>query len=271
MERNHYLFSLNKKNIISNNQVNYIQKIAGEKGEKGEKGEDGLPGDRFSTRTQNVICLKPAKNTVVIFRVEPGLAYISGNSVIVAEVGDDINSELNTFEGTIQFYSKKSGEIVIKDIVNIKGEFGVKTCHYYVNLDGVDGAPGEQGPMGPSNVSEETISLNLLDNTITIPEQINPICYYTINFKNEDHLINIKSNLKNNQLAIILIELSDLCDNGNSSATLFPITSDKININYNTNITLNQDIPFVMFKIYNIKNLNFLECINYYKNFFINT
>ena len=216
--------------------------------------------------------MEPTEDITLIFNVEPGLAYISGNSVIVAEVGNDINSELNTFEGTIQFYSKKTGEIVIKNVTNIHGEFGVKLCYYYVNLDGVDGAPGapgEVGPTGPSNVSETTLSLVLLDNTITIPEQINPITYYTIYFNNGDELRSIKSNLKNNYSAFVLIELYDLQYNENSAATIFPMSNSEMNINYNKNIVLNQDTPFVMLKICNIKNYDFMECVSYYKKTFI--
>ena len=269
MEKPNHLFNLYKINKNKNNsnigdETNFVFN----KGHVGPTGPAGLAGDRFSTRTPSEIHLEPIENMTLIFKVEPGLAYISGNSVIVAEVGNDINSELNTFEGTVQFYSKKTGEIVIKDITNIHGTFGDKPCYYYVNLDGVDGAIG---PTGPSNVSETTYSLVLEDTTIAIPEQINPITYYTVDFKNGDELRNIKSNLKQNHTACILVELYDVKENENSSATIFPISANDISINYNKNIVLDQDAPFLMIKVYNIKDIHFIECVPYYKKTFITT
>jgi hypothetical protein len=286
MDRNHYLFSLNKKTITqpvnsisvakpytANNTKVFIQKgLDGQEGAQGPTGSSGKDGDRFCTKTINKISLTPTENSLVIINVEPGLAYISGNSVIVSEVPNSINSNLNTFEGTIQYYNQASGQIVIKDITNIHGYFDREQHYYHVNLDGIDGAPGEQGPpgpTGPSNISETHISLVLLDNTITIPEQINLITYYTINFKNNDELKNIQNNLKNNQTAIISIELSDIYNNDTSTATIFPINNNEIHINYITNIILNQDTPFIMLKIYNINNSIFLESVPYYKNNFI--
>ena len=177
-----------------------------------------------------------------------------------------------TFEGTIQYYNPLTGSTIIKDITNIRGEYEDQTCYYHVNLDGVDGAQGEQGPPGPpgpSNVSETNIPLILLDNTITIPEQINPITYYNVKIINNDEIKYIQSNLKNNQLAIILIELSDVKNNDTSDATLYTLSNGTININYNKNIILNMDYPFVMLKIYNINNNIFVEGVPYFKNNFI--
>jgi len=279
MERNDYLFSFNRKNQIlltsikpTNNQI-VIQK--GIEGPTGPSGPAGKDGDRFCTKTINKVGIHPTKNSIIAISVESGLAYISGNSVIVAEVPNSLNDDINTFEGIVQYYSPLSGQIIIKDITNIHGEFEMYECYYHVNLDGVDGAPGEQGqpgppgPQGPSNISETNIPLILLNNTITIPEQINPICYYTLNLINNDEIKNIQSNLKNNQHAIILIELSDVKNNDISSATLFTLTNTTMNINYDKNITLNIDYPFVMLKIYNINNNIFIESICYLKNNFI--
>jgi catechol 2,3-dioxygenase-like lactoylglutathione lyase family enzyme len=295
IEQNNYFFNLTKyikpKTFSKNDTLDNYREVIIE----GPTGPPGLPGDRFSTKTIHKIILEPKPNAVIFFNVEPGLAFISGNSVIVAEVADSINSQLNTFEATIQFYSKTTGQIVVKDIVNIHGDFGVKDCEYYVNLDGVDGAPGEQGPTGergpigptgqsgvigpvgergipgptgPSSISDELIPIYLIDNTIKIPEQFNPITYYSVNLKNGDEITNIESNLKNNQSAFILFELYDLY-NSVPSATIHTIKNYNIKINYNDNITLTADLPFMMMKVYNIKNSIFIECVSYYKNNYI--
>ena len=122
MTNTNYLFNLRKISNSNNNKspvIIYGNTIQTPNNLETLIGPTGAAGDRFATKTPYELILKPSANTILIFKVEPGLAYISGNSVIVAEVGDNINSELNTFEGTIQFYSKKTGEIVIKDIVNM--------------------------------------------------------------------------------------------------------------------------------------------------------
>jgi hypothetical protein len=298
MERNH-LFSLNKKTFIIP-AINYIkhnprllsqknielgqknmeiQPVSmgptGEQGPIGPTGISGKDGDRFCTRTTAKTCIRPKQNAFISIDVEPGLAYISGNSVIVAEVPNSINSNLYTFEGTIQFYNKETGHIVIKDITNIHGDFGKHECYYCVNLDGVDGAQGDEGPIGPtglqgpSGISETSIPLNLLDNSISIPYQLNPITYYTIKVYNNDEIKKIQSQLRNNQMAIILIELSDLDYNDTSNATIFTIYDKKLIINYNRDILLNYDSPFVLIKVINMNDHIFVECVPYFKNNFI--
>ena len=44
---------------------------------------------------------------------------------------------------------------------------------------------------------------------------------------------------------------------------------EKTIFNFKTNIVLNQDEKFVMIKIYNINNLNLIECVSFYKNNYI--
>jgi len=278
---------------------------------EGPTGPPGLPGDRFSTKTINKLLLEPTPHATIFFDVEPGLAFIGGNSVIIAETADSINSVLNTFEATIQYYNKYSGQIVVKDIVNIHGTFGVKECYYYVNLDGVDGAPGEtgptgeqgiqgptgeqgiqgptgeqgiqgptgeqgiqgptgeqgiQGPTGPNNISDELISIKLLNYKITIPEQIHSIAYYSIHLNNGDEVTNIENNLKKNQTAILLFELQEL---NTSTATIYTIENNNIKTNYKNNILLNADLPYVIMKIYNITDKIFVESVSYYNNNYI--
>ena len=256
--------------------------LQGDNGLPGPTGPNGLDGDRFACKTQNPTTIRPNKNSIIILSVETGLAYISGNSVIVAEVAKSLDGELNTFEGTIQYYNKASGQLIIKDIVNIHGDFDKEEPSYYhVNLDGVDGAPGEPGaqgptgpsgelgPTGPTNFSDTLVSLNLIDNTLIIPKQTFPISYYYIKFNNGDELRNVKSNLKNNEIAHILIELCDLSSNVISSATIYTMFDETKIINYSHDIVLNHDKPFVMLKIYNINNLNLIECVSFYKNNYI--
>ena len=249
--------------------------LEGPEGPAGPTGAAGKDGDRFCTKTINPTRVRPTNNSFISLIVEPGLAYISGNSVIVAEVPSKLSDELYTFEGTIQYYSKDTGNIIIKDITNIHGDFGTHECYYHVNLDGVDGEQGPIGPIGPigptgpSNVSERNTLLILLDNNIIIPEQENPITYYTMNVNNNDEIKYIQSNLKNNQVAIILIELCDINIIDTSVATFFTMYNIGININYNKNIILNQDSPFLIIKIYNINNNTFVECVPYFKNRFI--
>jgi hypothetical protein len=237
---------------------------------EGPTGPSGRDGDRFCTKTTQPSLIKPSANSLIILNVEPGLAYITGNSVIVAEVADNLTSDLNTFEGTIHYYGENSGQIIIKDITNIHGVFGIKECFYYVNLDGVDGAPGERGeegptgPQGPTSVSTISTILELIDNSVFLPKQYNPISYYTLNLKNSDEFKNIYDKLTNNQTAIILINLNELDNEPDTKAYIFPILN--INVNYNSVISLNNITPFAIFKLYNIENFLFGECTTYFKN-----
>jgi hypothetical protein len=101
---------------------------------------------------------------------------------------------------------------------------------------------------------------------LIIPEQVSPITYYTIKFSTGNELRNIKSNLLSNQTAYVLIELSDLSIDETSNAVIFPISDNNIMINYNKTVLLNLDTPTVLLKIYNINNLNLIECVSFYKN-----
>jgi len=261
-----YLFNfkskeLNKPQVIikrQNTNTDFrqirMQRLKGDPGEKGEKGEPGIegtPGDRFTTKTIGEIVLQPKKNSVVIFDVEPGLAYITGNSVIVAQIPSYLDDPINSFEGTIQYYGKASGQIIINDIVNIKGVF-TKQTQYFVNLDGVDGPPG------PPFISLETYYLDLSNNSITIPEQSNQLAYYVLNLIDNDNLNNINSNLTIGQQAIILIKLKE----SNNQATISKISN--ININYNDEIILNEESQNVFLKLYNIENNLFCEYIKFF-------
>ena len=93
------------------------------------------------------------------------------------------------------------------------------------------------------------------------------IAYYSVHLKNGDELTYIENNLKNNQKAIILLELQD--NNTSSNATIHTIEYDNIKTNYKNNILLNSDLPFIMMKVYNINHVLFIESVSYYKNNYI--
>ena len=119
----------------------------GSQGIAGTTGPQGIAGDRFSTKSLNLIDISPY-TTLLQFQVEKGLSYIPGNSVIVVNSDISVNDPLNSFEGIIYGYNKESGNIIINNIVNIHGVF--TGSHYYlVNLDGVDGPQGDIGQIGP--------------------------------------------------------------------------------------------------------------------------
>jgi hypothetical protein len=139
----------------------------GLKGDTGEIGPAGAPGDRFSTKSLTPITIIPFNGGFCNFNVEPGLSYISGNSVIVVEY---LSDPINSFEGIITYYNSVSGNIYVGNIRNINGVFDGNQHFYNVNLDGMDGPegpqgpPGVPGPAGPSYTTDYSIS-NLLSNS----------------------------------------------------------------------------------------------------------
>ena len=136
----------------------------GLKGDTGEIGPAGAPGDRFSTKSLTPITIIPFDGGFCNFNVEPGLSYISGNSVIVVEY---LSDPINSFEGIITYYNSVTGNIYVGNIRNINGVFDGNQYYYNVNLDGMDGPEGPQGPpgiAGPSYTTDYSIS-NLLSNS----------------------------------------------------------------------------------------------------------
>jgi len=228
--------------------------IVGPTGPQGPEGCQGLSGDRYCSKTIGKHIFDMKNNSFIGFNIETGLAYISGNSVIVAEVPTKIGSEINSFEGTIQYYNSQSGQIIIKNINNIKGTIEKIPTYYYINLNAVP------QPISSSNISSIPIVLN--NNTINISEQDNDKQYYILNLKNNDEVKYIYTLLKNNQKASILIKL-DIISN-ETTAIIYPISN--INTSYNSNIILNTNTPYAILKIHVIENLLFGECIPYFKN-----
>jgi hypothetical protein len=190
--------------------------IVGPTGPQGPEGSQGLSGDRYCSKTIGKHIFDMKNNSFIGFNIETGLAYISGNSVIVAEVPTKIGSEINSFEGTIQYYNSQSGQIIIKNINNIKGTIEKIPNYYYVNLNAVP------QPISSSYISSLPIVLN--NNTINISEQDNDKQYYILNLKNNDEVKYIHTLLKNNQKATILIKLDNIISN-ETIATIYPISN----------------------------------------------
>lgn len=257
--------STSQSEIINNDsdKVKQCDKViigpTGDKGEPGPTGPTGSQGDKYCTKTTIKYVFEPKENIFIVFKVEPGLSYISGNSVVIVEEATTLDSEINSFEGIIQHYSLTSGEIILKDITNINGEFSTTPKYYYVNLNYI------AGPTGPSNISENSSLLQLTDNTIIILEQNSFISYYKLLLHDKDELKKIYCHLTNNKTAIVLISLDEcLVDNNEAFATIFPIINT--NNNYNSNILINNTTPYVILKIQNIENIIFCECNSFYKN-----
>lgn len=227
----------------------------GPTGSSGPQGPEGISGDRYYSKIQGKHIFDVKENTFIAFDIEIGLAYISGNSVIISEVPTKIDSEINSFEGIVQYYNSQSGQIIIKNINNIKGTFEKIPTHYYINLNAI------LRPIVTRDLPN-IIPISLNNNTIDISEQTNDIQYYTLNLKNKDELKYIYDSLKNNQQTIILIKL-DIKSN-ETSATIYPI--ENMNTNYNSNIILNNNAPYAIFKIHFIENLIFGDCVSYFKN-----
>jgi hypothetical protein len=228
--------------------------IVGPTGPQGSEGSQGLSGDRYCSKTIVKHIFDMKNNSFIGFNIETGLAYISGNSVIVAEVPTKIDAEINSFEGTIQYYNSQSGQIIIKNINNIKDTIEKIPAYYYINLNAV------LQPISSSDISSILIVLN--NNTINISEQDNNKQYYRLNLKNNDELKYIYTALKNNQKATILIKL-DIISN-ETTAIIYPILN--MNTNYKLNIILNTNTPYAILKIHVIENIVFGECISYFKN-----
>ncbi len=125
----------------------------GQIGPTGPTGPTGLSGDRYNTQTQGATLINPTLGGSVGLTVGTGLAYISGNSVVVINGSD-------RFEGTVSLYTSVSGAMTIDGIANIIGTFS-GTVVYNVNLDGIDGPTGATGPgltgtTGPTGLQGST-------------------------------------------------------------------------------------------------------------------
>lgn len=119
-------------------------------GYTGPAGPTGASGDRYSTVTAYPQTINPASGSVTLF-VEPGLAYITGNWVLVI----DKNNSNNRFTGYVSAYNKSVGRIDINNIGTVFGSFGTLD-DYYVNLNGIAGPTGATGATGVAGTTGAT-------------------------------------------------------------------------------------------------------------------
>ena len=113
-------------------------------GPTGPQGPQGTPGDLYYTSTVAQITPNPVYDGSQTITVSTGLAYSSGNSVIVVSSTDPTKS----YEGRVGTYNPLTGSLTITNIRNIYGPFALD--YYNVNLDGTD------GPTGPTGAASST-------------------------------------------------------------------------------------------------------------------
>jgi len=123
----------------------------GATGTTGTTGATGLPGDRFLSSSIPVI-LVPVEGGSVSMTISIGLAYLTGNSILVTDSSD----QLVRFEGTISSYNSNDGNVTVNNITNIKGVFSNNAVVYNINLDGIDGPTGTTGYTGPTGTTGPT-------------------------------------------------------------------------------------------------------------------
>jgi hypothetical protein len=119
----------------------------GLKGETGFTGPTGEAGDKYLSFT-SFITIDP-NSPPLSFVIGTGLAYITGNSIIVT---DQSNPTLNNFETLVASYDSITGVMNINDTFNINGTFSAPTI-YNVNLDGIIGQTGLTGQTGDTGAT----------------------------------------------------------------------------------------------------------------------
>jgi hypothetical protein len=111
--------------ILQNDSRIHVSLLkAGQMGATGTTGPTGVTGptgyaDRFVTATTTAVTLTPVVNGSVTVTVQPKLAYIPGNSVLV------VNSTNSTsyFEGSVLTYGYETGVMTVNKITNVNGSF----------------------------------------------------------------------------------------------------------------------------------------------------
>lgn len=117
--------------------------LQGETGVTGSTGLQGVRGSVYNT-ISTAFSPNPVLLSTISFTVESTLAYIPGNSVVVAEV----DAYQNRFEGTVTAYNDLTGSMSVQ-IQSIVGSFPPPTAKTYnVNLDAIDGPTGSTGYTG---------------------------------------------------------------------------------------------------------------------------
>ena len=136
-----------------------VNGIDGSKGQKGDTGPMGMDGDKYKTTTLLYENIDVSAGYVQI-SVADKLAYIQGNSIVVVGQNDPDYS----FQGYIHTYDGITGNLVIRDIQNVKpgGTIIFPSQLYNVNVNGIDGpagptgamgVAGATGPMGPAGIA----------------------------------------------------------------------------------------------------------------------
>jgi hypothetical protein len=120
-------------------------------------GPTGLQGDKYLSPTLSNFSPLPAEGGTTTVTVNNGLAYITGNSIIVTATASPLS---NRFEGTVQNYNSNTGVLIIYNIVNFMGSIWATNTPAIVNLDGIDGPTGPTGITGPSNPNSTAILLS---------------------------------------------------------------------------------------------------------------
>jgi hypothetical protein len=110
-------------------------------GAEGPTGPVGT-GDRYQASTSSVV-LSPSSGTVS-FVIQGGLAYMAGNTVVVASA---VNPTGQRFRGVVLSYVTATGAMTVTSISGIVGSFASATV-YIVGLDGVEGPAGATGSTG---------------------------------------------------------------------------------------------------------------------------
>ena len=111
----------------------------GRTGPTGPTGPTGRSGSIYNTHTVNPILPTPIEGESLTFTVESGLAYISGNVIVIVDSGNAANS----FQGYVGSYNANTGLMTVINISNITGTFA--STIYNANLDAIQGPPGPTG------------------------------------------------------------------------------------------------------------------------------
>jgi Collagen triple helix repeat (20 copies) len=126
----------------------------------GATGPRGV-GDHFSSATTAAVALAPVQDGTVSLNIEPGLAYITGNSVVVVCAID----RTVRFQAQVTAYDAASGQLDLELVSSVAGDFvGLGAAVFNVNLDGVDGptgwtgATGWTGPQGATGYSDRFLT-----------------------------------------------------------------------------------------------------------------
>ena len=124
--------------------------LTGSTGSTGNTGPAGY-ADKYNTvtTTGDYSFSKPVVGSTLSFIVAPGLAYITGNLVVVVATTLPLN---NVFYGSVQSYNALSGVMVVTNINNVSSSWQVYTGFYNINLNAIDstGSTGCTGPTGPT-------------------------------------------------------------------------------------------------------------------------